>query len=199
MIVEREQLERIQTAFSTLAREVDIPYYTSPPVQFVYESEAALSVGAYTWRDAPTVLRTSRPILDNALYFFRNVSLTADTAELDFTSNIDPAPPVTNGIPEFRLFVQSDSRAVMYREPLLMNKFFDQFDYRLWWMSHQDQDALLGGFTGRLLQGGGLIGKSSVTLKAVISAQEIVDESFIDLFKAQFPVAPEGVRRIAHA
>lgn len=197
--VSRDDLERIQTAFSTLAREVDIPYWTSPPVQFVYESTATLALGAYTWLDTPTALTTTRPILENALYYIRNVSLTADTAELDFTANIDPAPPAgTTGIPEFRVYVQSDSQAVLFREPLLMNKFFNQFDYRLWWMSHQDQDAFLAGFRGRLLQGGGLVGKSTVTLKAVISAQEIVDESFIDLFKAQFPTAPQGVRRIAH-
>ena len=171
-----------------IPRLEDLPYWSSPPIQFVYESTATLALGNYIWNDAPTALTPNRPLIDNALYFFRNISLTADTEEFEFTTNI-----IT--IPEFYTFLLSDSQAVLFREPILMNKFYDQFAYRLTWQSQQGSDQLFAAFRGQLLQGPGLIGKNTITLKGVISAQEIVDENFIELFRAKYPET-EVVRRM---
>jgi hypothetical protein len=41
-------------------------------------------------------------------------------------------------------------------------------------------------FNGSLLQGAGLVGKASITLKAIISAQEVVDDTFISMFKSSY-------------
>lgn len=158
----------------------DLPYWDSPPIQFVYESESAVSLGSYTWADAASVLTPNRPLIDNALYLFRSISLAADVSELDFTANI-----VTT--PEFFTFRQSDAKTVLFREPIQMNKFYSNFTYRFTWKSQQGSDQLFAAFRGVLVQGPNLVGKNSITLKAVISAQEIISEHFIDLFTKGYP------------
>lgn len=170
-----------------IPRAEDLPYWTSPPIQFVFESTANLALGSYTWADTPAAFTPQRPILINAVYYFRSITLTADCAEFDYTTNI-----VTT--PAFYTFLESYSDAVLFREPILMNKFYDQFTYRFFWQSYRSDDILKGGFVGSLLQGPGLVGKSSITLKAIISAQEIVDENFCNLFKANYPKPPANVR-----
>lgn len=160
-------------------RAEDLPYWTSPPIQFVYESTASLSAGAYVWADNPSVLTPPRPLIDNAVYFFRNVTLTADIEVLDFTANL-----VTS--PEFFMFRESDSKAVLFREPIIMNTFYQNFEYRFWWASQRTDDQLFAAFRGSLVQGSGLIGKTSITLKAIVSATEVVDDKFIDLFKKHY-------------
>lgn len=168
-------------------RAEDLPYWSSPPIQFVYESTAPLVLGTYTWNDAPGLFTPNRPIIDNALYFFRNITLGADIAELDYLAN-------TVNTPEFYAFLESDSRAVLFREPILMNQYYQQFDYRYWWQRYRTDNILYGAFRGSMIQGPGLIGKNTITLRAIISAQEVVDESYIDLFKSQYPAPPKEAR-----
>jgi hypothetical protein len=161
-------------------RAEDLPYWTSPPIQFVYESTATLSVGAYDWNDPSTPLTPNRPIQNNALYFFRSITLAADVEQLDYTANIATTP-------QFFMFKESDGDAVLFREPISMVSFFQNFDYRFWWQSHRSNDVLKAAFVGSLVQGPALIGKTSITLKAIISAQEVVDENFINKFKLKYP------------
>jgi hypothetical protein len=177
-------VNRLIGGIRTLAvpRLEDLPYWTSPPIQFVYESEATLALGLYTWDDAASVLTPDRPILPNALYFFRNISLAADIAELDYHGAI-----VTT--PQFFTFLESDARAVLFREAITMNKYYENFDYRLTWSSGSGQEQLYAAFRGVLLQTPPLIGKTSITLKAIISAQGIVDDHYINLFKKEYPSA----------
>jgi hypothetical protein len=163
-----------------IPRLEDLPYAFSPPVQFVYESTAPLVLGVYTWADPQSVLTPNRPIMANTVYYFRNVSLAADVAELDFTAAI-----VTT--PTFYMYRRADARAVLFREPLQMGKFFDQFDYRLCWVGYQDGDQLFAGFQGTLVQTAALVGKVSITLKAVVTAQEIGDSNFVDAFQRHYP------------
>lgn len=168
-----------------IARLEDLPYWSSPPIQFTYESTADLALGVYTWTDTPSALIPNRPMIDNALYYFRHITLTADITELDFTANLLSTDRI-----RFQTFLESDSRAPLFREEILMNKFYEAFTYRLTFQSGQGSDTLLAGFRGTLVQGAGLIGKNSVTLKAVISAQEIVDENYIELFRSKYPTPP---------
>lgn len=167
-----------------IPRAEDLPYWGSPPIQYVYESTAILSAGFYTWDDEPSVLAPDRPVRPNVLYFFRNISMASDIEELDFTSAI-----VTT--PQFNTHLVSDAKAPLFREPLLMNKYFDQFDYRSWWSSQQEDDQLLGTWRGTLRQIPALVGKSSITLKAIITAQEVSDEYFVNQFRTNpYPRLP---------
>ena len=161
-------------------RAEDLPYNTSPPIQFTYESTVNLSLGYYLWDDPATALVPSRPILNNALYYFRSITLTADIEQLDFTTNLV-------NVPQFFMFKESNGDAILFREPINMNTFYQNFDYRLFWQSHRANDVLKAAFRGSLIQGAGLIGKPDITLKAIISAQEIVDEGFINKFKLSYP------------
>lgn len=156
-------------------RMEDLPYISSPPVQFVYQSTVLLNLGQYIWLDNPSPLTVQRPILNNALYYFRSITLTADTEELDFTANIIDTPA-------FNMFRVSDASTPLFREGVLMPCFLQQMEYRLNWMSKRGNDALLGTFRGSLIQGPGLLGKAAVTLKAIVTAQEVVDKEFLALF-----------------
>ena len=101
-------------------------------------------------------------------------------SEFDFVSNITTRP-------QFRLFRRGASNAVVFREPIEFNMYYSQFDYRLYFMSQQgENDALLAGFNGVLSQGPNLIGKASITLKAVISAQEIIDNDYTERFMKSY-------------
>lgn len=175
----------------------DLPYWTSPPLQFVYESTATVSAGAFLWNDPASTLKPPRPILQNAVYYFRSISLSADIAELDFEVNLVR-------VPTFYMYRNSDANAVLFREPVMMNKYYDQFDFRLLWASAKMDDSLNGAFAGpppgpsvidgvttptgpylpaSILQGPNLAGKTTITLKAVVSAQEIIDDQFIELVR----------------
>lgn len=165
----------------------DLPYWTSPPVQFVYQSTADLHLGSYTWANAPSALLTNRPVLQNAVYFFRHLTFTADISELDYTANL-----VT--IPAFQTYLKSTANTMLFREPVLMTSFLRSWDFRFLWDSRQARtadnataDQLLASFNGSIVQGPNLVGKNSITLTAVVSAQEIVDEEYLDLLKKKYP------------
>jgi hypothetical protein len=169
-----------------VARLEDLPYNDSPPVQFVYEQTATLNAGIYNFvNTTPQDLKVLRPVLENVLYYFRNVTLTADIENQDFTSAI------TNNI-QFQLYRTGNGLAPLFREAILMNQFFQQLDYRFNWFSNISNDVLKGSFSGTLKQTPALIGKGSITLKAVIIAQEIVDEQFIKAFKMHYPEVSRG-------
>ena len=163
-----------------VARLEDLPYYTSPPIEFTYQSSAPFAAGKYTWADGQVPLTPNRPIMPNSLYYFRSITLSADIEEVDFTSNI-----VTT--PAFQMYLRGRAKAILFREPVLMVKFLQNFDYRFVWKTQTTIDQLYASFNGVLAQGPGLVGKDPLTLTAVISAQEIVDEGFVKLFKQTYP------------
>ncbi len=103
-----------------------------------------------------------------------------DIEQLDFTANLITAP-------QFFMFLRADSNAPLLREPLIMNSFYQQFDYRYTWKRQLTSNQLFCAFRGSLIQGATLLGKPSIDLKAIISAQEIVDEEFIDRFQKAYP------------
>jgi hypothetical protein len=163
-----------------IPRVEDLPYITSPPIEFTYRSTRPVSAGLYTWADRPSVLTPARPLIVNSLYYFRSVTLAADIEELDFTSNI-------NTVPTFQMFLKSRAKTILFREPIYMVKFFQNFEYRFAWITQQESDQLFAAFAGVLVQGAGLVGKASITLTAVISAQEVVDEAFVRKFREAYP------------
>jgi len=169
-----KKIKQLIAGIKTLAipRIEDLPYFDSPPVQFVYEETANIVLGNYIWTAGASALTPARPILDNALYYFRDITLSADISELDFEANI-----VTN--PQFQMFRISDANAPLFREAITMVKFYERLPYRLVWVPGRASDVLNADFTGQLVQGPALVGKTSITLKAIVTAQEIVDDNFI--------------------
>lgn len=174
-------MDSVEKTQSLLERNIiprieDLPYWSSPPVQFVYESSASLLAGSFYWNDTQTALTPDQPLLDNAVYYFRSITLTSNISELEFTGAITTTP-------QFYTFLTADQKAVLFREPIQMNMYYQQFDYRFVWSRAKGSNRLLAAFTGTLFQTAGLIGVQTISLKAVISAQEIVDDSFNDMLR----------------
>jgi hypothetical protein len=142
----------------------DLPYFYSPPVQFVYELTAAVAAGLYTYAGTPGVLTPLRNVMENAVYYIRSVSLIADIDELDFEAAILTAPL-------FQIYKPSEATVMLFKEPVIMNKFYQQFDFRGVYTTAKVDDQILASFKGILVQTPALIGKASITLKAIISAQ----------------------------
>lgn len=158
----------------------DLPYFSSPPVQFVYESPATVGAGLYVWTDPPSPLTPLRNVMENAVYFIRSVSLFADIEEFDFQESLLISPI-------FQIFKPSEATVHLFKEPIIMNTFLQQFDFRAIYMTAKSADQILASFNGTLVQTPSLIGKTTITLKAIISAQEINDDNFLKLFREQYP------------
>jgi hypothetical protein len=157
----------------------DLPYISSPPIQFVYTSDAPFALGVYTWADKPSPLTPVRPLMHNVLYYFRSITMSADIEETSYTSNISV-------MPAFQMYLKSRQQVILFREPILMTNYFQNFDYRFVWMTQHEDDQLYASFNGVLNQDIDLVGITPITLTAVISAQEIVDEGFIAAFKQKY-------------
>jgi len=160
-----------------IPRLEDMPYYLCPPIQFVFSQTAPLQFGQYVFPLTKALFTPDRPILDNALYYFRTLTCTADITELDYESSVD----VSAGAFQFHCFERSLSGAPRFREPILIAKFLENFDYRLLFLPRQEPNELLGSFQGTITQTASLVGKTAITFKMVISAQEITDDGFVDL------------------
>lgn len=153
-----------------------VPYWAAPPVQFVYESTANLAFGQYSWSDAPSSITPSRPIQDNDVYVLTSMTLSADITVDDFTAAINEAPL-------FNFHLRGDSKAPFFREPVQMVTFLTNFPFRFVWGPSRGNDELLASFRGVLDQTPALIGKSSITLKAIMAAQEIQDDHIVEDIK----------------
>lgn len=174
------------TVYSTIhetmvPRLEDLPYASSPPIQFTYRPSAALSAGKYTFSESPSVLVPERPLIANSVYYFRSFSVSVDVDEGDYLSNIID-------IPVFQMYLLSTGKQILFREPLLISKYFQNFDYRLCWMTQREDDQLYASVNGVIQQGASLLGRAALKMSIIISAQEIVEQAFVDKFmKVQYP------------
>ena len=158
-----------------VARRGDIPYIQSPPVQFSYSATAALSLGAYTWSAAMAAFNPQVNILVTGLYYFRSITMSADISEFDYLSNV--TTPLV-----FKAYLKGDAKTPLYRQGFVMEKFFDQFDFPFFWRRHTIDDVIYGTLRGAIAQGPNLLGKTSITVKVIISAQEITNEQYVKDF-----------------
>lgn len=171
-------------------RLIDIPYLTSPPLLFTFRQTAAVAAGSYTFPQATSIAFTpSRPIQPNILYMFGSVTFAFDIDENDYFGSIAT-------LPQFSMYLQSDSSAPSLREPLQLAKYFPALPYRLAIMGSEllgqsdntalqgfQNNRLLGNVTGVLSQTPALLGKMSVTAILIFSVQEVSDNKFIEAFK----------------
>jgi hypothetical protein len=181
-------------------RLIDIPYWTSPPLLFTYRETVILGAttpGTYTFLTPTKAAFTpSRPIRPNALYMFDTLDFSMDVAEIDYQGAIAT-------LPQFSMFLQSDSAGPTLREPVPLSKYFQTLPYRLHILgsellepAYPGQAAttptqgytfnrLLGSVGGIVTQTAALLGKASMTATVVFTVQEIVDEGFITAFQGR--------------
>lgn len=172
---ERGEIEQL-----LIGRIEDLPYWTSPPVQYVYSSTAPVIGGAYTWIDPPSALTPPREVLANTAYFIRSVTTAADVSVIDYTQNI-----IT--VPQFSMFLEGNALQPLFREPISSPNYLVNFDFRQLWFPAREDDVLRAAWRGTINQGSGLVGKATITLTAIVSVQEIVDDQFINLLRSAYP------------
>lgn len=165
----------------------DLPYNSSPAIQFFYKKTVTLAAGVYTWSvTTPEVLSVLRPLIANSVYYFRSITVVADIDEGDYLSSL-----VT--VPVFQMYLKSTGKQILFREPLVLGKYFQNFDYRLTWFTQREDDELYCSINGVLTQTANLIGKTSITISVILSAQEIVDSAYIARFtQKSYPQVSEG-------
>lgn len=169
-------------------RLIDIPYAKSPPVLFTYRVTAPLAAGVYDFGGVTSpVIRTlftpSRPILPNTLYLFHSMSFAMDCDQNDYQSAI-------LNLPEFSAWNEADAGANALREPITLDKYFENYDYRLTLMGGQTVGSsdvqqfnkLYGSVTGVVQQTVALVGKASLTAIVKFTAQEVTDTTYIAEF-----------------
>jgi hypothetical protein len=100
----------------------------------------------------------------------------ADVDEGDYLSAITT-------LPVFQMYLKGTGKQILFREPVAIAKYFQNFDYRLCWFTQREDDELYCAIAGELQQTAALIGKTSIFLTVVISAQEVVDSSFVKRFR----------------
>jgi len=159
-----------------IGKESNAPLANSRPVQLVYRKTVPLLGGAYTWVGTRELLSYQRPLLHNAAYIVKNVTLSADIDEGDFTSSI-------TAIPEFMLYLEGTGISPEFREALLMPKYLDAYWYRLLIEPHQNPDRIYASFQGVLNQTPNLVGKASITLTAMVMLQEVIDDHYLKALK----------------
>ncbi len=188
-------------------RLIDIPYGKSPPVIFSFRQTAPLALGVYDFGGVGSPLVRSlftpnRPILPNVLYIFSGLSFSMDVDQNDYQGAIA-------SLPAFSTFLQSDASAPAFREPILLDKYFENYSYILSLMGSSSVNRpantggdtfnkLFGSVTGTVNQTAALVGKASLTAIVKMTAQEISDGEFISQYTkmgnaaAQAKRAPQG-------
>lgn len=177
-------------------RHIDLPYFTSPPILFVYQQTANLdSSGNYVFSNqaTPAAFTPNRPLNANVLYVFTDLAFSTDIAELDY------AGAVTSAM-SFSMYMQSGGTTPILREmiPLLT---YVPMPYRLSVLGEQAYNPAMptalgggsssapkyNGFTGKiagtLLQTPSLLGKASITATLVFSVQEVSDGDYIEAYR----------------
>lgn len=184
----------------------DIPYFTSPPVLFVYKQAANLVAGAYDYpAGAKATFTPSRPINPNYLYLFQTMDFACDIDENDYMGAYTAAL-------EFSMYVQSDAGGPALREPMPLVKYYKTLPYvlsilgvELLGQAYQNNSGispaqgfshnrLLGNIIGNISQTAALLGKQSVTATVVFSVTEVTDTNFVRDFIARSDATMKGYK-----
>ena len=194
--------------YNQIPRITDIPFSSTNPIQFVYQSTATAAGGLYQWTDNPSALAVLRPLIVNSLYLIKEIYFAANVSEENFCAGILPpqsalAKLLTNGgvgfspsknatvMPQFQMYLQGAQNAPLFREAIVMPCFLRNFPYPKSWVTGVINDQLLASWNGTIAQAGALLGVSTLTLTATVSALEIQDQAFIELFNKNYPKASE--------
>jgi len=168
-----------------IGRPDDAPLHDTVPVQLVYRKTIALLAGAYTWPGDRELITVQRPLIHNAVYILRNMSLTADVEETDYTAALTS---VATEIPKFMLYLEGTGDSPEFREEVSMPTFLKNYWYHKLIVPHQTPVAIKGSWRGKLNQIPALIGKASITLTAVITLQEVIDDRFAEILLQRYPL-----------
>ena len=169
-----------------IVRIEDLPYFFSPPMQFTFTQSASLTVGIYPFTGAAVEVGNNKNLTDNTLLYIKAVSFAADIPVLDYQQAIKLAAGTTD-VPRFSMFLQSESRAPIFVDPIQLGDYIDDQEYKLLKMTKQDPDYLTAFFRGTLQQTAALAGIIEINLTMNVWVQAITDDNFIHGLRLKYP------------
>ena len=174
-----------------VARIEDLPYYTSPPIQFTFVQQATLTLGQYPFVLTKAVMGNTVQITDNSLIYIRDMSFSADISLLDYQTSLKLATGLTD-IPRFSLYMGGDGGVPIFRNPIELANYFREQSYRKVIMPKYTPNQLLGSVQGTLQQHAGLAGVNEINITMELYCQEIVDDNFIKEFTQRYPLTGDN-------
>jgi hypothetical protein len=166
--------------------------FGTEPSQLVFRVSAPLSAGKYTWTPRLKVAAIPQVDLQSVyLYKIYAYSFSADIDELDYQVAIDIGG---DKVPQFRLYVDSDAKAPILRQPLALANYYTDVDYRKWrkfrsasGVKTQSQiNQMRGSFDGTLNHLPSMIGKLEINLILTLFIQEIRDDQLIRELQSEY-------------
>lgn len=169
-----------------VARIEDLPYFYSPPMQFTFTQSATLTLGQYPFVGDREEVGNNKNITDNTMMFIKAITFTADIPEIDYQQALQLTGG-TNVIPNFSLFLTSDSNAPILTDPIQLGSYFNDQEYKKIVYPKQFPNILSGFFRGTLQQTGALAGVNEINLTMNMWVQAITDDAFIESVKRAYP------------
>lgn len=176
---------------SNLVRIEDLPYYTSPPMQFTFVQKADLTLGEYPFTAGRATIGNNKNITDNTLLYIKAMTFSADIPILHYQEALQLATGDTD-IPRFSVFLQSDSNAPIFIDPIQLSDYFDDQEYKKLVLPKQFPNRMSAFFRGTLQQTGNLAGVTEINLTINLWVQQISDDTFINGLKKKYPDLMNG-------
>jgi hypothetical protein len=125
-----------------IVRIEDLPYFFSPPIQFTFTQSARITAGVYPFVAARATVGNNKDIQDNTLYYMKAMSFAADIPILAYQQAIQLAGGTTD-VPTFSMFLQSESNAPLFQDPIQLENYFDNQEFKKLFLSGGDTIPLL--------------------------------------------------------
>jgi len=183
------------TAVTRIARMEDLPYYSSPPIQFVYTQQAVLALGVYPMVLAKVAMQNTAQLSDNSLIYIRDISFYADVPELDYQMALQLVGGGVN-IPRLSIYFSGNASVPLLRNAIFLGNYFRRQNYRMLARPKVTPNTIQAAIEGTLQQHAGLAGIGQVNLTVEIYCQEIVDDSFIAAITRKYPAIENGGMRV---
>lgn len=171
---------------SPVIRIEDLPYNSSPPMQFTFTQSAVLTLGTYPFIAERATIGNNKNITDNNIIYIKAVSFSADIPVLTYQAALKLFGGITN-IPTFSIFLQSDASAPIFTDPIQLGDYFKDQEYKKLLMPKQLPNRMSAFFRGTLQQTAALAGVSEINLTMNVWAQSITDDAFIAALRLKYP------------
>jgi len=175
-----------ETLQDYIARIEDLPYFSSPPMQFTFTQSATLTLGRYPFVSEKAVVGNNKNLTDNVLVYIKEITFSADIELLAYQQALKLSTGATD-IPTFSLFLQSEARSPIFIDPIQLGNYYSGQEYKKIFLSKQNPNELTGFFRGTLQQNAALAGVQEINLTMDIWVQQITNDNFIEAIRKNYP------------
>lgn len=162
-----------------IARMIDMPLITCPPIQFTYTQQAVLAFGVFPFLAATrTIMGNTANITDNTMIYVTHMTMVADIPEQDYTEALQLAAGTTD-IPRFSMFLASNAYAPLLRNPVFVQHYTENLPFPMLFKCRQAPNTIVGNITGTLQQTAALAGLNQVNIFVEVYGHEIMDDGFM--------------------